>query len=109
MLCRYGNWEYNHVGLPVIGSWGGGWGGYGPGYWGNSFASGASFTHSEIWLRETQNGSSSHLGLTGCLTLRRATICMNIQTVCDRSCYACINAPQDISVLASLTLGDSLG
>lgn len=88
VLCRYGNWEYNHVGLPVIGSWGGGWGGYGPGYWGNSFASGASSTQSEIWLRETQNISSCYRGLTRCLTLRRPTICTKIHTVCDSSCYA---------------------
>ncbi len=34
---RYGNWQYHYVGLPVIGYWGGGWGGYGAGYWGNSY------------------------------------------------------------------------
>ena len=38
MLCRrYGNWEYHYVGLPVFGSYGGGWGGYGSNYWCNSY------------------------------------------------------------------------
>lgn len=35
--CRYGNWEYHYVGRPAIGYWSGGWGGCGPGYWGNSY------------------------------------------------------------------------
>lgn len=37
LFDRYGDWQYHRVGLPVIGSWSGGWGGYGPGYWGNSY------------------------------------------------------------------------
>ena len=42
--CRYGDWEYHYVGRPAIGYWSGGWGGCGPGYWGNSYYPGMPVT-----------------------------------------------------------------
>ena len=39
--CRYGDWQYHYVGRPALGYWSGGWGGYGPNYWGNSYYPGA--------------------------------------------------------------------
>ena len=41
LLCRYGDWQYHYVGRPAFREWGGGWGGYGPNYWGNSYNRGA--------------------------------------------------------------------
>ena len=91
LWCRYGNWEYHYVGLPVFGAWGGGWGGYGPNYWCNSYNPGAPsrsrwFTHCHRQPEIQKSGPIIQLSTQGWCQELQDSSAVRMQLCCKGLC-----------------------